>query len=1516
MEIWNRIGKLARGTTDWVGDVLLGAVSLTGIKFAWDVATAPFNDREEFNGFYNTIRQAGLDTVKNVGRPIGGIIAAADKTAQNILREPLSAAFLVAGQQDFSRSGLQRAWNARNEISIGQSAASALLAPAKLLPDQITPEFLDEDFNIYDEKKRKEAFSKSVFGRAISGSLDTVAQFAFDPTLIVGKSVKAIRSVDDAWEAIQKIRVARAGDEYNEYVKLAEDFANNDAVWAAAHPWVRATNNETDVAYLLGQTSTKDEALDTMLAILGDDSGIKRLEELRRPDLAEPIRIANGELDRSSLKILLREEERMLGGQQEDMLQFIMRTPEEIAQDRAYIQAWAQHDRYFGQLQQIAAEAPATRGIGLGEAATGKFKATARTVPYYNRDIGDATVTMYQPTPFHRLYSVVQWSQRERPSGLVNLNDGESVREITATVERLRSKRLMSDNEAAQFITRYAAAASPEARGLVVNELERTGYRRVAAKNGVDLNTAEELFNFHVSARSGKMREIREEGFLWDAIENRMIRVPLLESQTANFLPIANFDEIDRVLGANSSVIKALAGRAIDIQESVSDLWKASVLLRLGYPVRNAVDSQLRIWATVGAMASLRHLGPGSRNLMNNISDFANKSRLIDRFKMVERPDANQVRIGLQSLGREITELQNGLKKLDGKLALEPENADITGRIVALTQELKTKLAVYDGQNKYLSELEKVAIPSKKLKEGEGALDIASSISGADGIVYTVNDAFGSPNGELFRELSSSDTTFRSLLQDYSALYGPRIMSKSRGAVRPEDPQYYQSWTKAINEDFMNSAVARKLIAGERVEDVGRWLEGEAGLRSRLNLARTDSTEYVSTVKGFVDNYIPDGYGIREELLFGGPTGRGAAISEGFLRNAIKDPEKLPVVHGHLIDENLNLRSVGISKRIINQSFKWLATMPEDAWARHPLFIDLYRKSIASRIATLEQLKGKAIPREEFEAIQFALEKSARADALKGVKSTLYNVERRTNAAYVMRFIMPFFSAQENAVKTWLKIAGDKPQIVYRAQVIWNAPNRMGLVVDENGEPVPPNKEYNPDDVMWLQVPTVFKKLPLIGEGLSSLDEIGISKRSLDVAFQGNPFGVNLGPLRAIPVANIMKLKPELSEVIGFAFPFGPDASIKQFAPTWFRRQWEKLEGQNNSDYARMFQLIWLTEQQKAREEMRPYLSEREIVKKVDAYYNMRTAASLLLPFSPQFNSPYRFWMDKWRQYSEKYGLGADAKFLDDFPEYFSFATTLSKNPTGSRATMDDVENAKRYKGLIGELNQYDPTLIGLVTRGSNAAKYNPTAYWWQSETSISPGTPEKFRGKQTPVEAARQNQAREGWAKYRKATALLDLELEKRGLTSYEQSAASDLKAMRQAVIDALSTEIDPVTGEQTNVPSAWYQDYKDIDGLKTAKVVLGLKRIVADERFMEDNADDPTWKSVSLYLKIREEFAKKLRARQVGSIDAKSNMDLRLMLDFYVNQLKRGDVQFADIYERYLSRDMIFDRYLDSGM
>jgi hypothetical protein len=247
---------------------------------------------------------------------------------------------------------------------------------------------------------------------------------------------------------------------------------------------------------------------------------------------------------------------------------------------------------------------------------------------------------------------------------------------------------------------------------------------------------------------------------------------------------------------------------------------------------------------------------------------------------------------------------------------------------------------------------------------------------------------------------------------------------------------------------------------------------------------------------------------------------------------------------------------------------------------------------------------------------------------------------------------------------------------------------------------------------------------------------------------------------------------------------------------------------------------------------------------------------------------------------------------------------------------MDDVQNAKRYTDLIAEVSGDNMKLVGLITKGAGAAKYNPTAYWWQSETSISPGTPEKFRGKQDPKEAQQQNASREGWAKYRRAMAIIDAHLEKRGLTSLTQNGAEDLLAAKQSVIQSLASDIDPVSGQPTGVASAWYQDYKDIDGTKTTKTVAGFRKILANETFMADNGDDPTWKSLALYIKVRDSIATTLRGRPSKNIDAKENADIRIALDYYVNQLKAGDLEFATIYDRFLSQDIIYDKYLGSGL
>ena len=1524
MNVWNRLGDLAEGTKDWIGDIGLGLVAPA--KFVWDVATAPLNDRKEYDTFLGSIKQAGTDFVKNVARPIGGVLGAITAVNQNIVREPLSAVGLFAQSGDWKKS-----WEARNEISVGQSVAGLIgkTSPLGLLPDSMTPEFMDSDFDIFDKKKRDAAFKESVIGKYTSGALDFTAQFVGDVTIVGGKINKAVLAADKAYDAIAGIRAAAAG-ESNSYSKMAEDFANNDMFWASKNSWVRDGNNQATSSYLLGLTSTKEEALNTMLALMGDKSGIDRLSALKRPDIAAPLRIASGEMSRSDLKILLREEEALLKGQDEGMLPLNLRTEEEILADREYLAAWAAHDKYVDTLFQVSGEAPITKGLGRLTQPINKFTATARSVPFHERPIGQAQYKVYQPTVYHKLYAKVSWLEGERPSGLVNLNEGDSIREVTAIAERLVAlskegnvlRRILtrdgnfSYNEGMRYIDEYASAVTPEARAAVINKLEARGYQILATKHGISPDAAQKLYNHHLQVRSGKLGELRKEGYLYDNETDTMLNAPLFESQTANFLPVADFDTINKVLGANKNIINTVSFSGVRLAEATSDLWKASVLLRLGYPIRNAVDSQLRIWATVGAMASLRHFGEGNRNIVQNLSESKIGSRLIDRFTGVERVDYKTLKDATMKTGREIAKHKAEILKIQKQLELDPQNPDLIGQLVVQKNLFETKTMVYNANNDSLIRLEEGRLNTSKKTIGQGDYRVKSQYDTADGQGYTVYDGFGGPNGGLYRELNSSERSFSSLIEDYSSLYGASVSSRARGAVTPADANYYQEWTKAINEDFANSAVTRELITGKSVQDVAKWLEDNQALRARLGIARGDSLEHVAQVKSFVDNYIPDGYGIREKILSAAPGEESGKITAGFLRDAIRDPEALPIVHGHLIEEALTLKSLSVTRRMAETGFKYLGTLPENAWARHPLFVDLYRKSITERINTMERLKGGKFTREEFEDIQYGLEKAARADALKGVKGILYNVERRSNAAHMLRFVSPFFSAQENAVKTWLKIASKNPVILNRAAIAWTAPNRLGLITDpDTGDQVQPGDVLNGNDTMWLQVPGGLKNLPIIGKGLSSLDAVGISKKSLDVVFQGNPFGVSIGPLTAIPASQIMKMKPELGETLSFAFPYGPDASIKQLAPTWLRRQFEKNEGMTNSDYAKTYQLIWLTEQHKAREEGRPYLTEKQVKKLADAYYNMRTAANLILPFAPQFSSPYRFYMDKWREYSTKYGLQADDKFLEDFPEYFDFATTLSKNPTGSRSTMDEVQNSKRYSGLISDISQDDKSLIGLVTRGSNAAKFSPTAYWWQSETAISSGSPETFRGKQTPQEAQRANEARKGWAIYRKTMAILDNHLAQRGLTSYQQNGAEDLLQVKNAIIGQLAVETDPVTGASTGVPSAWYQDYRDVDGLKTAKTIVGLRKIVSNSKFMADNGSDPTWKSMSLYLEVRDAIAARLGGRAVKNIDAQENTDLRLMLDYYVNELKTGDVEFADIFERYLSQDKIYDKYIDSG-
>ena len=318
-------------------------------------------------------------------------------------------------------------------------------------------------------------------------------------------------------------------------------------------------------------------------------------------------------------------------------------------------------------------------------------------------------------------------------------------------------------------------------------------------------------------------------------------------------------------------------------------------------------------------------------------------------------------------------------------------------------------------------------------------------------------------------------------------------------------------------------------------------------------------------------------------------------------------------------------------------------------------------------------------------------------------------------------------------------------------------------------------------------------------------------------------------------------------------------------------------------------------------------------------YWNMRTAANLIMPFAPRFDSPYRFYLEKSREYKRVYGLEADAKFLNDYPDFFSFSASLSSNPTGVQSSVQAVDSIKKYGGLVGELAKIEPKLVGLIANSPSGYDFSQASYDYLYGKRISPDSPQKFLSSQSPAEAQRKNEAEKGWIVYNQFSDAIDNELQKRGLSSVQQTGAEDLKYIKEQAILKLSVQTDPdgkpvfdsKTG--TYARTAWYDDYLDSDGSKTNRIIAGLGKILNDDKFMKDNKNNTTWKSVSVYLDFRKAIAAELAKREVKSIDAKANVDLKFIYDGMVNKLKQDDkLGFSYLYERFLSQDLVYDKYL----
>jgi hypothetical protein len=1528
VSVWNRIGDVAstaaKNAFKFGGEVVGAGTGIA--RFAWDVGTAPWNDQAQYNGFIQPFKTAAAKEGGNIIKPLssaGGAIMKVPGVApalerinyinREYIREPLTTYNLVLGDITSGREPVasifdpnewRKAYKGAQDISFGQAALA------------VGRNVYDPKFNVYDPLQREAAFKKSAWGKALSGGLDLSIQLVGDVTLAAGKGIKVLKAselgvgklnnADAVAKAAEDITKAQYG-EVNRFTKVLDDFTKNGSAYAINHPMVKSSSNPGLLAHLLGDSVDIDETALILRSAMSDPAAMDELRQTRRY-ITDALETARGDL--SSV-----DEYKLFAAPDDSgMLPFLNDNPAVTEDALANYASLAENDKYFAKLMEIGQGGGAlTRTTGSLLQGAEDFITKGRATKFYDKVNGNPRVEVFQPTPFHRLYQKISWAAGEKPAGLVDFNDADSYREIIATTAQLEKILKLDPAQSKSILDSYIGARTPEERMIATINLEGNALRQIAAKYDIDEDIANQIYNNYNGARTSALKSIKDKGFMVDT-DGSIIKIPQLESQTADFLPVMDFQLMDNLLKRNSSVLRGIVGGGKDsfltIADVIQDAFKAGALLRLGYTQRNAIDSQLRIAASVGSIATLRHLGPGVKNLINN--SVAVPARYIDSYRAVDSGmTIKQVQQSSTKVINELNELKTKIGELEAKASLKPDNVDIDGELNTLRLLQEEKVAVY---NHYADVLSRKGTKEPKQRIGTGSY----KVTGSDGEVYDLYDAFGGPLGDMFRKIASSGNSFERLVDSNTDMYMRKLQSKGIGQVRPTDPAYFEQWAQTLRQQFGNSAVVNKIVAGDSIEDITKWLRNSPegrDLRKRLALTSDDSAEYVNKINGFLDQYLPLQSGLRSKLK---------DITAADLRTAFKDPTELPVIHGHVLEEALFNVSQVKGRELINTAFKFLGTLPEDTWARNPLYIYLYRREAKRRLDVMTGQKVERLTAQE----QAQLMSQAHKIAQREMKGILFNIERRTNLATAFKYISPFFSAQENSYKTWLKLAAANPAIVNRGYLVWNAPNQAGLVTDQEGNQVPAGQTTG-NDIIWVGLPKGIQKIP----GLQSLTELGIPKGSLDILFQGgldvlymkgNPNVFSdifpVGPYVAIPVSEVVKRQPSLEDSFKWALPFGPSKdAISGLTPTWFQRLQTRAAGLNDPAFARSYQLIWNTEQQRAKRNGRDPVPADKILKMTKDYWNMRTAANLIMPFAPRFDSPYKYYLDKSREYRRMYGLEADAKFLDDYPEFFSFSASLSSNPTNVQSSVQAVNNIKKFDGLVGELVKVDPRLVGLVVNDFSGYEFSQAAYDYLYGKRISSDSPEKFLSSQSPAEAQKRNEAEKGWIQFNRIMDAVDNELQDRGLSSTQQKGAEDLAAIKAAVIRKLAIktdadgkpEVNPKTGQF--VQTAWYDDYLDSDGSKTNRVIVGLEKILSDEKFIKSNRNNPTWKSVSAYLDVRKAIAAELAKREVKSIGAKKNIDLKMIYDGTVNKLKQDDkLGFAYVYDRFLSQDLVYDKYL----
>lgn len=1478
--------------------------------------------------------------------------------------------------EDGEWDALQDYWDVGKSVSPGQAIWQLGFNNEELKERGIRPDQMAQDKKL--AAKGQQTTSDEYFGNGaakwVTGTTDFAVSWYMDPLVLAGQAVGAARATtftkgvaaqtmeagkvtQFAQKAVgitpktsaEKLTALTEGKTFQSMVdrvmKIKESNPNNAALVLRRDFQTLSRSANGDVfARLLDQSRNADEVNDVLRVAIGDDAA-KLALEVKNVKIADQIKLlgtrntnVGNQFDALTDLEKATPRGQMIKQAMDDGTSMVNRLNEETRFIDDAVSS-------FGKLEALNFNR-VTVGTGLAVRGSKTWQEGDKLKPVRGQGLIRATPALIYNTAVGMPIKLIRSYGDIRPGHYIDIHGEDSYRQVDASLREV-DRTLLSRGEREMLVSNYVKA-NPADRQLelvkaeqyTISKMVERHNAKAGADGQIDLDVAKTLYgDFSQRRRNGQMAAQGGDRIYGsatmpdpsnpaltvrvaetDPTGSQLIASPIFDTQLANSHVMMDFNAFDRLLREQGSTFQKLKNRmgdqwdtkAVGVADKLGQYWKFAQLFRLGYAPRALADDFLGQVARFGSQAMMQRAIDGGKVIGEDFYRKAFQKGDIQLAKVWSGKEAQRI----EELTREQEFITGHLTRAKAKGQSGNRPADFwQDKLDSNIDDLALSHQARADMDRFAAE----GAAGRHVQQGRQIFD----------------PAFGGQQGNLYKDLASGKDNYARLMGDQSDAYLRELRRLDWEYVTVSgrgETGHMDAWMRQANDIIGQSTIGRQALMGRSESEIAGWMkntpEGQA-YRRDIGLKHISNFELAQRVKAEVDHVLPPN-------VTGMDVAR-QAVLQGKLEKEML--EVIPAASRPMVNAEAFRYAEGKSSvnslvdRGISSFYRRMNTTPAAKLLRNPLFKQMYDAHLADSMVVM---KAQGITRVD-EATRMTLQEGARQKALRDVKKFTFTMDHETKMNYSMRHFGAFFGAQQESWNRWARIIAEKPQALAHVAQTYGAPARAGIVTDQDGNAVDAggfatNYETGErtlvsytDRRMVIQIPDylggkAFKKLTGQDEGASAVIPMSTLELILNNGDGAIPVGV--GPIVQIAANQFAKDSPRIADVaqqLG-VLPFGAQDSVMDFInPNTGKKLSDSMDDRGETKQRALYYMMQV-EDHKYREGLRetePTWSE--LLDRADRWTNFRTFGAFFLPISVNGQDPYQFFRDEFSRMQKLDHTTADEKFHEKYGDsFYMFSQSMSKNNTGLRPTAESVEMSQYYKDLIEKVG---PEFAGVIVGDEGNGRFSSGAYFYQKTHSTDVASSKTDREQMGAREAWDEAKVAEGWQLYGNFRDEKYAELFDRGLTSFNDEGAEDLKNQMEIIEKLFATKKFDDGTENTFYNEEWTKRFNVIDKGKYDRNATNLQMVVDDpeiwsKAMMPDGnvgirSDIYTLRT---YLAYRKEFQKALALRNFegGSDDptAQGNADLKDSWDRTVLQLIEADTKFSTLHSRYFSNDMGFGR------